>query len=113
MTLVRIYAGLQPVRGVFGVHYFVGQDYSSDLDQYWYGEYLMYIAISYRHDLIFRNVVAERMTFFEDRLMRYLRAPGAGGWFDILVGQLRVLVFFSLYLYGTMNRELFFNLPHG
>ena len=46
MTLVRIYAGAQPVRGVFGVHYFGGQDYSSDLDEYWYGEYLMYIAIS-------------------------------------------------------------------
>jgi hypothetical protein len=65
------------------------------------------------HDLIIRNVVAERMIFFEDRLMRYLRAPVAGGWFDISVGQLRVLVFFSLYLYETMKRELFFNLPNG
>ena len=77
------------------------------------GNTLCISLFRYRYDLIIRNVVAERMIFFEDRLMRYLRAPGAGGWFDILVGQLRVLVFFSLYLYGSMNRELFFNLPHG
>jgi hypothetical protein len=77
------------------------------------GNTLCISLFRYRYDLIIRNVVAERMIFFEDRLMRYLRAPGAGGWFDILVGQLRVLVFFSLYLYGTMKRELFFILPNG